>query len=40
MPHISDIDPYMKAVSEHFIEQKIFDQGAEAFTGDAAIFWS
>lgn len=34
------MDPYLKAVSDHVIQQEIAAQGADPFTGDAVSFWS
>ena len=39
-PHAAVIDPYLKAVLDHMIQQKITAQGSEPFTGDAVTFWA
>ena len=40
MPHTPYNDLYMKAVSDHVIQQEVTGQGVEPFTGDAASFCS
>ena len=40
MPYVPSVDPYMKAVSDHVIQQEILAQGTEPFTGGAASFCS
>ena len=39
-PPQSLVDPYLKAVSDHVIQQEIAAQGADPFSGDAASFWA
>ena len=40
VPHAAIIDPYLKAVSDHVIQQEITAQGSKPFTGDAVTFWA
>ena len=37
---VATLDPYMKAVSDHVIQQEINAQGSEPFAGDAVSFWA
>ena len=39
-PYSAHADPYIRAVSDHVIQQEIAAQRTDPFTGDPVCFWA